>query len=157
MSKIEIRNLYLIFGKEKHKAEKMLKEGKTKEEILKATGCTVAVKDANLSINEGEIFVIMGLSGSGKSTLLRCINRLIRPTSGEIIINETDISKASKQELLQIRRKELAMVFQHFGLLPHRSVLHNIAFGLELQGVKKREREKKASAGSILNGADRLF
>lgn len=144
MSKIEIRNLYLIFGKEKHKAEKMLKEGKTKEEILKATGCTVAVKDANLSINEGEIFVIMGLSGSGKSTLLRCINRLIRPTSGEIIINETDISKASKQELLQIRRKELAMVFQHFGLLPHRSVLHNIAFGLELQGVKKREREKKA-------------
>ena len=144
MSKIEIRNLYLIFGKEKHKAEKMLKEGKTKEEILKATGCTVAVKDANLSINEGEIFVIMGLSGSGKSTLLRCINRLIRPTSGEIIINETDISKASKQELLQIRRKELAMVFQHFGLLPHRSVLHNIAFGLELQGVKKGEREKKA-------------
>ena len=92
MSKIEIRNLYLIFGKEKHKAEKMLKEGKTKEEILKATGCTVAVKDANLSINEGEIFVIMGLSGSGKSTLLRCINRLIRPTSGEIIINDTDIS-----------------------------------------------------------------
>ena len=135
MSKIEIRNLYLIFGKEKHKAEKMLKEGKTKEEILKVTGCTVAVKDANLSINEGEIFVIMGLSGSGKSTLLRCINRLIRPTSGEIIINDTDISKASKQQLLQIRRKELAMVFQHFGLLPHRSVLHNIAFGLELQGV----------------------
>lgn len=144
MSKIEIRNLYLIFGKEKHKAEKMLKEGKTKEEILKVTGCTVAVKDANLSINEGEIFVIMGLSGSGKSTLLRCINRLIRPTSGEIIINDTDISKASKQQLLQIRRKELAMVFQHFGLLPHRSVLHNIAFGLELQGVEKEEREKKA-------------
>lgn len=144
MSKIEIRNLYLIFGKEKHKAEKMLKEGKTKEEILKATGCTVAVKDANLSINEGEIFVIMGLSGSGKSTLLRCINRLIRPTSGEIIINDTDISKASKQQLLQIRRKELAMVFQHFGLLPHRSVLHNIAFGLELQGVEKEKREKKA-------------
>ena len=143
MSKIEIRNLYLIFGKEKHKAEKMLKEGKTKEEILKATGCTVAVKDANLSINEGEIFVIMGLSGSGKSTLLRCINRLIRPTSGEIIINDTDISKASKQQLLQIRRKELAMVFQHFGLLPHRSVLHNIAFGLELQGVEKEEREKR--------------
>ena len=144
MSKIEIRNLYLIFGKEKHKAEKMLKEGKTKEEILKVTGCTVAVKDANLSIIEGEIFVIMGLSGSGKSTLLRCINRLIRPTSGEIIINDTDISKASMQQLLQIRRKELAMVFQHFGLLPHRSVLHNIAFGLELQGVEKEKREKKA-------------
>ena len=114
MSKIEIKDLYLVFGNEKQKALKMLKEGKTKSEILKATGCTVAVKDANLSINEGEIFVIMGLSGSGKSTLLRCINRLIRPTSGEVIINGTDIAKVSDKELLQIRRKELAMVFQNF-------------------------------------------
>ena len=144
MSKIEIKDLYLVFGNEKQKALKMLKEGKTKSEILKATGCTVAVKDANLSINEGEIFVIMGLSGSGKSTLLRCINRLIRPTSGEVIINGTDIAKVSDKELLQIRRKEMAMVFQHFGLLPHRTVLSNIAFGLELQGVPKEEREKKA-------------
>lgn len=144
MSKIDIKNLYLIFGKEKHKVSSMLKDGKTKEEILKATGCTVAVKDANLSIDEGEIFVIMGLSGSGKSTLLRCINRLICPTSGEVIVDGTNISAASKKELLQIRRKEFAMVFQHFGLLPHRSVLHNIAFGLELQGVKKEDREQKA-------------
>lgn len=144
MSKIDIKNLYLIFGKEKHKVSSMLKDGKTKEEILKATGCTVAVKDANLSIDEGEIFVIMGLSGSGKSTLLRCINRLICPTSGEVIVDGTNISTASKKELLQIRRKEFAMVFQHFGLLPHRSVLHNIAFGLELQGVKKEDREQKA-------------
>ena len=128
MSKIEIKDLYLVFGNEKQKAVKMLKEGKTKSEILKATGCTVAVKDANLSINEGEIFVIMGLSGSGKSTLLRCINRLIRPTSGEVIINGTD------------------------GLLPHRSVLHNIAFGLELQGVKKGEREQKAMESMQLVG-----
>ena len=152
MSKIEIKDLYLVFGNEKQKALKMLKEGKTKSEILKATGCTVAVKDANLSINEGEIFVIMGLSGSGKSTLLRCINRLIRPTSGEVIINGTDIAKVSDKELLQIRRKELAMVFQNFGLLPHRSVLHNIAFGLELQGVKKGEREKKAMESMQLVG-----
>lgn len=152
MSKIEIKDLYLVFGNEKQKALKMLKEGKTKSEILKATGCTVAVKDANLSINEGEIFVIMGLSGSGKSTLLRCINRLIRPTSGEVIINGTDIAKVSDKELLQIRRKELAMVFQNFGLLPHRSVLHNIAFGLELQGVKKEEREKKAMESMQLVG-----
>ncbi len=144
MSKIDIKNLYLIFGKEKHKVSSMLKDGKTKEEILKATGCTVAVKDANLSIDEGEIFVIMGLSGSGKSTLLRCINRLICPTSGEVIVDGTNISTASKKKLLQIRRKEFAMVFQHFGLLPHRSVLHNIAFGLELQGVKKEDREQKA-------------
>ena len=152
MSKIEIRNLYLIFGKEKHKAEKMLKEGKTKEEILKATGCTVAVKDANLSINEGEIFVIMGLSGSGKSTLVRCINRLNEPSMGEIWLSGRNITSLSDKELLQIRRKEMAMVFQHFGLLPHRTVLSNIAFGLELQGVSKEEREKKAHESIAIVG-----
>ena len=152
MSKIEIKDLYLIFGHEKQKALKMLKKDKSKEEILKDTGCTVGVKDANLSINEGEVFVIMGLSGSGKSTLLRCINRLIRPTSGQVLVNGIDISKVSEKELLQVRRKELAMVFQNFGLLPHRSVLHNIAFGLELQGVKKEEREKKAMESMKLVG-----
>ena len=96
--------------------------------------------------------MIMGLSGSGKSTLLRCINRLIRPTSGQVLVNGIDISKVSEKELLQVRRKELAMVFQNFGLLPHRSVLHNIAFGLELQGVKKEEREKKAMESMKLVG-----
>ena len=123
MNKINIKDLYLIFGNDKQKALRLLKEGRSKSEILKATGCTVAVKDANLSIDEGEIFVIMGLSGSGKSTLLRCINRLIKPTSGEVVINGTDIAKVFDKELLQIRRKELAMVFQNFGLLPHRTVL----------------------------------
>lgn len=152
MNKITIKDLYLIFGNDKQHALRMLKEGKSKSEILKATGCTVAVKDANLSVQEGEIFVIMGLSGSGKSTLLRCINRLIKPTSGEVIINGRDISKVTDKELLGIRRKELAMVFQHFGLLPHRSVLHNIAFGLELQGVKKQEREKLAMESMQLVG-----
>ena len=114
MSKITIKDLYPIFGNDKQHALRMLKEEKSKSEILKATGCTVAVKDANLSIREGEIFVIMGLSGSGKSTLLRCINRLIKPTSGEVIINGRDISNVTDKELLRIRRKELAMVFQHF-------------------------------------------
>ena len=152
MSKIEIKDLYLIFGNEKQKALKMLKKDKSKEEILKDTGCTVGVKDANLSINEGEFFVIMGLSGSGKSTLLRCINRLIRPTTGQVLVNGVDISKISEKELLQVRRKELAMVFQNFGLLPHRSVLSNIAFGLELQGVKKEEREMKAMESMKLVG-----
>ena len=152
MCKIEIKDLYLIFGNEKQKALKMLKEDKSKSEILKDTGCTVGVKNANISINEGEFFVIMGLSGSGKSTLLRCINRLIRPTSGQVLVNGIDISKVSEKELLQVRRKELAMVFQNFGLLPHRSVLHNIAFGLELQGVKKEEREKKAMESMKLVG-----
>ena len=144
MNKIEIKDLYLIFGSEKQKALRMLKEEKRKNEILKATGCTVAVKDANLDIHEGEFFVIMGLSGSGKSTLLRCINRLIKPTKGQILINGKDITTASDKELLDMRRHEISMVFQNFGLLPHRSVLSNIAFGLELQGVPKQEREKKA-------------
>lgn len=152
MSKRSIKELYLIFGNEKRKALRMLKEGKSKSSILKETHCTIAVQNANLTINEGEIFVIMGLSGSGKSTLLRCINRLIKPTQGEVIINGRDIAMASDKELREIRRKELAMVFQNFGLLPHRSVLQNIAFGLELQGVAKEQREKKALESMELVG-----
>ncbi len=152
MSKITIKELFLIFGSEKRKALRMIKEGKSKSAILKETHCTVAVQNANLTINEGEIFVIMGLSGSGKSTLLRCINRLIKPTQGEVIINGRDIALVSDKELLDIRRKELAMVFQHFGLLSHRSVLQNIAFGLELQGISKEVREKKAIESMELVG-----
>ena len=144
MAKIEIKNLSILFGPEKSRAKKMILKGKSKQEILKETGCTVAVRNANLEIEEGERFVIMGLSGSGKSTLLRCINRLNEPTMGEIRVNGIDITRSSDKELLQIRRKELAMVFQHFGLLPHRTVLNNVSFGLELQGVPKQEREKKA-------------
>ena len=144
MSKIEIRDISIIFGNEKTKARKMLDEHKSKQDILKATGCTVAVKNANLSINEGEIFVIMGLSGSGKSTLLRCINRLIKPTSGEVFIDNINIIRIPDKELLGIRRKKMSMVFQHFGLLPHRRVLSNVAFGLELQGIDKTKRLNKA-------------
>ena len=143
-NKIEIKNLSIIFGHEKSKARKLIMEGKNKSEILKSTGCTVAVRNANLEIREGEVFVVMGLSGSGKSTLLRCINRLNEPTLGEVYINGENITRKSDKELQQLRRTELAMVFQHFGLLPHRTVLSNIAFGLELEGVPKVEREKKA-------------
>jgi len=144
MEKIKIENLSLVFGKNKNKALKLLEQGKNKAEILDATGCTVAVREANLTINEGEIFVVMGLSGSGKSTLIRCLNRLIDPTRGKIFVNDEDITHMNDRELLNIRRKELAMVFQHFGLLPHRTVLSNVAFGQELQGVPKEEREKQA-------------
>lgn len=115
---------------------------------------TIAVNNASLSVREGEIFVIMGLSGSGKSSLLRCINRLNRPTSGEILINGEDIAGMPVERLRSLRRKELAMVFQHFGLLPHYTVLQNIAFGLELQGVEKRERELKAAESMRLVGLD---
>lgn len=144
MTKIEIKDLSILFGPEKAKAKKMIKQGKSKQEILKETGCTIAVRNANLEIEEGEMFVIMGLSGSGKSTLVRCINRLNEPSMGEIWLSGRNITSLSDKELLQIRRKEMAMVFQHLGLLPHRTVLSNIAFGLELQGVPKEEREKKA-------------
>ena len=152
MTKIEIKNLSILFGSEKNRAKKMILKGKNKQEILKETGCTVAVRNANLEIEEGEMFVIMGLSGSGKSTLLRCINRLNEPTMGEIRVNGIDITRSSDKELLQIRRKELAMVFQHFGLLPHRTVLSNVSFGLELQSVPKEEREKKAQESIELVG-----
>lgn len=152
MAKIEIKNLSILFGPEKAKAKKMIVKGKSKQEILKATGCTVAVRNANLEIEEGEMFVIMGLSGSGKSTLLRCINRLNEPSMGEIRLNGVDITRSSDKELLQIRRKEMAMVFQHFGLLPHRTVLNNVSFGLELQGVPKDERMRKAQESVLLVG-----
>lgn len=154
MSKIEIENLFLIFGREKERAYRHLQQGKSKAEILKTTGCTVAVQDASLSINEGEIFVIMGLSGSGKSSLLRCINKLVRPTHGRVLINGRDIVRANEKELMDIRRKELAMVFQHFGLLPHRTVADNISFGLELQGVDKDERRTKAINSMNLVGLE---
>lgn len=150
--KIEVMKLYLIFGRERNKAFNMLMKGESKQRIKKETGCTVAVNGANFDINEGEIFVIMGLSGSGKSSLLRCINRLNKPTFGAITINGKNIATMTDEELREVRRKELAMVFQHFGLLPHRTVLQNIAFGLELQGVEQKEREQKALESMSLVG-----
>ena len=144
----------MIFGSERSKAFRMLKKGKSKNEILKETGCTIAVNNASLSVREGEIFVIMGLSGSGKSSLLRCITRLNKPTSGEILINGDEVAGMPVELLLSLLRKELAMLFQHFGLLPHYTVLQNIAFGLELQGVEKRERELKAAESMRLVGLD---
>lgn len=142
--KIEIIKLYLILGRERNKAFKMLMKGKSKWEIKKETGCIIAVNGANFAINEGEIFVIMGLSGSGKSSLLRCINRLDKPILGAIVVNGSNIVTMTDEELRTVRRKKLAMVFQQFGLLPHRTVWQNIAFGLELQGVRKKVREQKA-------------
>lgn len=144
MSKIEVRNLSLIFGANRKQAQKMLEQGKTKQEIHKKTKCTVAVHDASFDIQEGEIFVIIGLSGSGKSSLLRCFNMLNVPTSGSLKIDGEDITKLNKSGLLNVRRKKVSMVFQHFGLLPHRTILENVAFGLEIQGLSKESREAKA-------------
>lgn len=144
MGDIQVKNLNVIFGKRKKEALKLLNQGESKPNILKKTGCTVGVNDASFEIKEGEIFVVMGLSGSGKSTLLRCFNRLINPTSGSIILDDTDIVKSNELELREIRRKKMTMVFQHFGLLPHRTVSSNVGFGLEIQGVDEQTRIDKA-------------
>lgn len=142
--KIKVEDLVLIFGKNKEKALNMLKEGSTKKEILETTQCTVGVNRVNFEIYEGEFFVIMGLSGSGKSTLLRCLNRLIEPTAGSVYVNGDNITRKNHQELLDVRRTEMSMVFQKFGLLPHRTILENAAFGLELRGEDEKTRETKA-------------
>src|SRR6056297_2565713 len=144
MSKIQVEDLSVIFGKRKDEAKELLKQGKSKVEILNQTGCTVGVSDANLEIQEGEVFVVMGLSGSGKSTLLRCFNRLIEPTDGTVVVDGNDITKINEYDLREFRRKKMTMVFQHFGLLPHRTVSSNVAFGLEIQGVDEDTRIKKA-------------
>ena len=140
--KLKVEDLTLIFGKRKREALAMLDKGASKEDILKETECTIGVNKANFEVYEGEVFVVMGLSGSGKSTLLRCLNRLIEPTAGKVFFKDQDITRANHAELLKTRRNEMSMVFQSFGLLPHRTVLDNATFGLELRGDSKEKREE---------------
>ncbi|MGK7093062.1 quaternary amine ABC transporter ATP-binding protein [Streptococcus agalactiae] len=137
---LEVKNLTIIFGKKQKAALEMVKQGKSKTEILEKTGATVGVYDASFEIKEGEIFVIMGLSGSGKSTLVRMLNRLIDPSSGNIYLDGKDIAKMNVEDLRNIRRHDINMVFQNFGLFPHRTILENTEFGLEMRGVSKEER-----------------
>ncbi len=144
MSKIQVKALYKIFGPKPKEALQRLKNGDSKDEIHRETGMTVGVNNATFNVEEGEFFVIMGLSGSGKSTLIRLINRIIEPTSGAIQIDGEDITKLTKKELIQIRRGKLGMVFQNFGLLPHRNILQNVEYGLEVQNVATEKREKRA-------------
>lgn len=144
MDKIEVKNVIKIFGHNPKEGLKRLNNGESKDKIFEETGLTVGVNQASFSIKEGEFFVIMGLSGSGKSTLIRLLNRLIEPTDGEIYIDGEDITKMDKHHLINIRRKKLGMVFQNFALLPHRTILSNVEFGLEIQGIPKEEREKSA-------------
>ncbi|MDO5896913.1 glycine betaine/L-proline ABC transporter ATP-binding protein ProV [Agrobacterium sp. Azo12] len=145
-TKISLKNIYKVFGDHPEKALKMLRSGQKKSEIHKATGCSIGVNDASFDIRSGEIFVIMGLSGSGKSTLLRLLNRLIEPTSGSIEIDGRDITGMSQRDLIDVRRRDISMVFQSFALLPNRTVLNNAAFGLEVAGVGETERNEKAMA-----------
>ncbi len=143
-SKIAVRGLYKFFGDDFDAAYELLDRGYTKERIFEETGVTVGVNDVSFDVAEGEIFVVMGLSGSGKSTLIRMLNRLIEPTAGEVMVAGQEITRMARQELMALRRDRMSMVFQHFALLPHRTVAENAAFGLKLRGVGRDERRERA-------------
>ena len=141
---IRVEHVSKLYGINKSEATKMMAAGSNKDEVYKKTGCTVALWDVNLTIPRGKIFVIIGLSGSGKSTLVRCFNRLNRPTMGKVFFDGRDLSELDKKELLEFRRSKISMVFQSFGLMSHRDVMGNVAYGLEVRGMAKAEREQKA-------------
>lgn len=144
MSKLEVENVYKVFGPSPKSVISMLKSDQDKDKILKNHKHVVGVNNVSFSVEEGEIFVVMGLSGSGKSTLVRCMNRLIKPTDGSIMIDDEDITKVPITRMREIRRKKIAMVFQDFGLLPHKTILENIGFGLEIQKMSPDLRKEKA-------------
>ena len=144
MSEIIVENVTKVFGPRPESVLKLLEEGASKDEILKKTGHTVGVRDVSFEVKRGEIFVIMGLSGSGKSTLIRCLNLLNRPTRGRITVDGENIVEYGKKQLREFRQNKMAMVFQHFGIFTHRTVLGNVEYGLEVKGVSKEERRRKA-------------
>ena len=144
MSKIEINNIYKIFGTNPDSVMDMVKNGSTKDEVLEQTGHTVGLDNVSLNIEEGETFVCMGLSGSGKSTLIRHLNRLIDPTAGEIFIDGENVMNFNPDQLIDFRRHKMSMVFQRFGLFPHKTVMQNVGYGLEMQGKAEEARDKIA-------------
>lgn len=144
MSMIEVKNVTKIFGPDEKSILPLVRQGIGKDEILERTQHVVGLRDISLTIEEGEIFVIMGLSGSGKSTLIRHFNRLIDPSDGKILYRGDDILRFNKRRLIEFRRENLGMVFQRFGLLPHRTVLDNVAYGLEIRGISRTERHERA-------------
>ena len=144
MPKIELKNVYKIFGEDPQSVLPMVQKGATKEEILEETDHTVGLDNVSISVEEGEIFVCMGLSGSGKSTLIRHINRLIDPTMGEVLVDGVNVLEFSESELLELRRNKMSMVFQRFGLFPHKTVIQNVAYGLEVQDKPLEERDRIA-------------
>ena len=148
MSKIEINNIYKIFGPKPEQVLPMVQDGATKEQVLEETDHTVGLDNVSLSVKKGEIFVCMGLSGSGKSTLIRHINRLIGPTSGQVIVDGVDVLSLDDKEILEFRKKTMSMVFQRFGLFPHKTVIENVAYGLEIQEVPEDKR-KEIAQGQI--------
>jgi glycine betaine/proline transport system ATP-binding protein len=144
--KVVVKNLYKIFGPNHSRAFDLMEQGLGKEEIFSKTGLTVGVREADFTVVSGEIFVVMGLSGSGKSTLVRMLNRLIEPTRGEVFVNGENVTKMNAKELNEVRRHNMSMVFQSFALMPHMTVLDNASFGLDVAGMSKSERHKRAMA-----------
>ena len=144
INKIEVRNVFKVFGTREKEALALIKAGRSKDEVLAETGSVVGINDLSLSIHAGEIFVIMGLSGSGKSTLVRHFNRLIDPTSGQILVEGENILEYDMPTLRQFRRQKISMVFQSFGLLPHRNVLDNVAYGLKVRGESQAQCNERA-------------
>ena len=153
-NKIVCTNIWKLFGPDEKRIKENLDPNLSIKEVQEKTGHVVAVKNVSFSIQKGETFVVMGLSGSGKSTLVRCISRLIEPTSGTVKMDDIDVTKMSGGELLDLRRNKMSMVFQHFGLFPHRTVVENIAYGLEIRGNKKQERTDKAMEVLKMVGLD---
>ena len=143
---LQVRNLWKVFGNRTEAAMSLSKQGRSRSEVLAETGCTVGVRDVGFDVGQGETFVVMGLSGSGKSTLVRCLARLVEPTAGEIRLDGDDFLGMDDDQLRAVRRGRMSMVFQHFGLFPHRKVVDNVAYGLEVQRVPKGERREQAMA-----------
>ncbi len=152
--KVEVRDLIKVFGQKPKKAFDLIEQGLSKQEILEKTQQNVALRNVSFDVYDGEIFVLMGLSGCGKSTLLRCLNRLIEPTAGSVAIDEENILDLDEENLRELRRHKLGMIFQSFALLPHKSVLDNVAFGLEVRGMALEERRQKAEEAIRLVGLE---
>ncbi|MCK0715741.1 glycine betaine/L-proline ABC transporter ATP-binding protein [Chromohalobacter sarecensis] len=142
--KIQVRGLSKVFGSQPKKALEMRNQGKKRPEIFEQTGQTLGLSNIDFDVHEGELLVIMGLSGSGKSTLIRCLNRLIEPTEGDIVIDGQNIPSLSEKELLECRRRHFSMVFQNFALFPHKTVQENAEYGLEVRGIEKKSRVESA-------------
>ncbi len=141
---LSVSSLWKVFGPKANSIIGTPDADLPRAEMLARTGCVAAVKDVSYDVAKGEVFVVMGLSGSGKSTLVRCLTRLIEPTAGKVELDGRDIAAMSESQLMQVRRNEVAMVFQHFGLLPHRQVIDNVAFGLEIRGEDRDQRYTRA-------------
>ena len=151
-AQLELVQLSKVFGTDPKTGRELLRQGLSKTDLLASSGCVIGTREVSLSIEPGELFVIMGLSGSGKSTLVRMINRLIEPTAGRVVLNGTDVTALSRRELVALRRGRMSMVFQSFGLLPHLSVIDNVAFGLRVAGVDRKEARRRAREALKLVG-----